>query len=392
MEPSRQARLDKAGGLCPGEVLMTASSMLDLFLAAPPGLEPLLADEARALGFADAAPVPGGVLTRGAWPDVWSANLHLRGAGRVLVRIGSFRAFHLAQLDKRAHRLDWAAVLRPGEPVRVDATCERSRVWHEGAAAERVGRAVRDTMGGETRPDAEARILVRIVDDLCTISLDSSGEPLHRRGAKQAVGKAPLRETLAALFLRACGYRGGEPVLDPMCGSGTIVLEAAEIARNLPAGRNRSFAFERLASFDSNAFHALKARAEPRPTRLRFVGFDRDHGAVAIARANAERAGVADFAAFDQAPISALARPEGPPGLILVNPPYGERIGDKGELRALYVTLGRVLAERFSGWRTGIVTSEPALAHATRLPLLDPGPPVPHGKLKIRLYRTGPLP
>jgi putative N6-adenine-specific DNA methylase len=371
---------------------MAAPSALDIFLAAPPGLEPLLAEEARDLGFPDPSPVPGGVLTSGPWPEVWRANLLLRGAGRVLVRVGSFRALHLAQLDKRARRLDWLAILRPGEPVRVDATCEGSRIWHKGAAAERVAGAAMDATGGAMQPDAAARLLVRIVDDLCTISLDTSGEPLHRRGTKQAVGKAPLRETLAALFLHACGYRGTEPVLDPMCGSGTIVLEAAEIAVGLAPGRSRPFAFERLASFDPEAWAALRAESAPRPSSFRFTGFDRDAGAVAAARANADRAGLANATTFAQAPISALQRPEGPPGLVLVNPPYGERIGDKADLRALYATLGRVLAERFAGWRVGLVTSEPALAHATGLQLRDTGAPVPHGKLRIRLHRTDPLP
>ena len=366
------------------------SQTLPLFLAAPPGLEPLLAAEATEIGLPDPAPVPGGVTTHGGWPDVWRANILLRGAGRVLVRLGAFHAVHLAQLDKRARRLDWASVLGRGQPVRVDATCEKSRIYHAGAAAERVGRALAEATGAVLAPDAPLRVLVRIVDDHCTISLDTSGEPLHRRGAKQAVGKAPLRETLAALCLRACGYRGDEPVLDPMCGSGTFVLEAAEIALGLPPGRGRAFAFEALPGTDAAVVAALKATA-PRDTALRFLGFDRDAGAVESARANAARAGVAAVATFAQQPISALARPDGPPGLVMVNPPYGERIGEKGDLRALYATFGRVMRERFAGWRVGLVTSEAGLAQATGLPFLPPGPPVPHGKLRIQLYRTAVL-
>lgn len=337
-----------------------------------PGFEPLLAEEAREAGLSDPEPVPGGVLTHGSWPDVWRANLRLRGAGRVLVRIGGFHAVHLAQLDKRARRLDWQSVLGRAPAVRVDATCERSRIWHDGAAAERVARAIRDATGASVTREAELRILVRIVEDFCTISLDTSGDPLHRRGAKQAVGKAPLRETLAALFLRACLYRGSEPVLDPMCGSGTIPLEAAGIAAGLDPGRGRSFAFEALPGFDPAEWAALKAGAAPRDPGFRFAGFDRDAGAIAASRANAERAGVADLVDFHRQPISAFAPPEGPRGLVLVNPPYGARIGEAGGLRALYATLGRVLRERFAGWRAGIITSEPALAAATELPFLDP--------------------
>lgn len=364
----------------------------EIFLAAPPGLESLLAGEARDAGFPDPQPVAGGVVTHGSWPEVWRANLRLRGAGRVLVRLGAFHAVHLAQLDKRARRLDWRSVLGTVKAVRVDAACERSRIWHDRAAAERVSRAIQDATGARVTRDAEVRILVRIVEDFCTISLDTSGDPLHRRGTKQAVGKAPLRETLAALFLRECGYRGGEPVLDPMCGSGTILLEAAEIAAGLDPGRGRSFAFEALPDFDPGHWAALKAEARPQDPGFRFAGFDRDAGAVEASRANAERAGIAHLVGFRCQPISVLAPPEGPPGLVLVNPPYGARIGEAGELRALYGRLGHVLGERFAGWRAGVITSEPALAAATGLPFLEPGPPVPHGKLRIRLYRTAILP
>jgi putative N6-adenine-specific DNA methylase len=380
----------------PSDPAAGGPAAFEIFLAAPPGLEPLLRDEAASLGFADPQVAPGGVLVCGGWSEVWRANLMLRGAGRVLARVGAFHAVHLAQLDKRAHRLPWAEILAPGVPVRVDAACQRSRIYHAGAAAQRIARAIADAVGAPEAPDAEVRVLVRIVDDLCTVSLDTSGEPLHRRGFKTEVGKAPLRETLAALFLRDCDYAGAEPVIDPMCGSGTFVIEAAEIALGLAPGRARPFAFERLAGFDPAAWSALRAAASaPRATDLRFFGFDRDAGAVAAATANAERAGVAAATEFRQQTVSALAPPPelaGRPGLVIVNPPYGERIGDKGDLRALYGTLGRVLRERFTGWRVGLVTSEPALAHATGLPFAPPGPPVPHGPLKIRMFRTAPLP
>ncbi|MGC9419032.1 MAG: THUMP domain-containing class I SAM-dependent RNA methyltransferase [Rhodovulum sp.] len=373
---------------------MDSATDLDIFLAAPPGLEDTLAEEARALGFREAAACPGGVTVRGDWPEVWRANLWLRGAGRVLVRIGGFRALHLAQLDKRARRFPWGAVLRPDRPVRVEASCRASRIYHAGAAAQRVGRAIAEELGAPvvTEADRDAiRVLVRIEDDLCTISLDSSGEPLHRRGHKQAVGKAPMRDTLAALFLRQCGYTGAEPVVDPMCGSGTFVIEAAEIAAGLAPGRARRFAFEEFAGFDPAAWAALRDRpAGPLPA-LRFHGFDRDQGAIAASRANAERAGVAEVTGFTCQPIAALQRPEGPPGLVIVNPPYGGRIGNRNALYPLYGTFGEVMKARFAGWRVGLVTTEAGLARATGLPFAPPGPPVPHGGLKVRLFQTGPL-
>lgn len=373
---------------------------LDLFLATAPGLEPLLRDEAAALGFAAPRAVPGGVTLSGGWPEVWRANLRLRGATRVLSRIAAFRVLHLAQLDKRAHKLPWGETLRPDVPVRIDVTCARSRIYHAGAARQRLAAAIRDTLGApvfeggsedEEAAAAAVTLKVRIDDDLCTVSVDTSGALLHRRGHKQAVNAAPLRETLAAPFLRACGYDGGEPVLDPMCGSGTFVIEAAEIALGLAPGRSRGFAFERLVSFDPAGWTAVQAEVRPHATPFRFHGSDRDAGAVAMAAANADRAGVAAVTDWREAPIGALARPEGPPGLVMVNPPYGTRLGETAKLRPLYATLGAVLKERFTGWRVGLVTTDPVLAAATALPFAPPGPFIPHGGLKIRLWQTGPL-
>jgi putative N6-adenine-specific DNA methylase len=366
------------------------SDPFEIFLAAPPGLEDILHAEAMAHGFGEAAVVPGGVSCRGHWADVWRANLLLRGAGRVLVRLGAFHAVHLAQLDKRARRIDWSAVFPSGSAARVDATCEKSRIYHAGAAAQRVARAMTEGAGVAISPDATARVLVRIVDDHCTISLDTSGEPLHRRGFKQAVGKAPLRETLAALFLCAAGYDGREPVVDPMCGSGTFVLEAAEMAAGLAPGRARSFAFEGLAGFDPEQWAEMRARPPSPVGSGPWIGHDRDAGAVAMATDNARRACV--DATFSHQPVSALRPPAGaPPGLVIINPPYGARIGDVSDLRALYGAFGRVMRERFAGWRVAVVTSEATLAHATGLPFDQPGPPVPHGKLRVRLWRAGPL-
>lgn len=359
-----------------------------IFLVCPPGLEPALRDEARALGWHDAASVAGGVEIAGGWPDVWRANRWLRCATRVLVRVASFRAAHLAQLDKRARRLDWAALLRPDVAIRVEATCRRSRIYHDRAAAERIARAASEGAGCPVDPEAALVLKARIVDDLVTVSLDASGEALHLRGLKGSVGKAPLRETMAAAFLRQMGFDGTQSVLDPMCGSGTFPIEAAEIAAGLAPGRARSFADESLASFDPAA--VTRMPTPPLPA-FRVFGRDRDQGAVAGAIANAERAGVAAMCDFARGAISDLERPGGPPGLVLVNPPYGARIGNRKLLFALYGSLGGVLRDRFGGWRVGLVTSDPGLAKATGLTWSDIGPSVPHGGLKVRLHATAPL-
>lgn len=370
---------------------MTTPADFEIFLMAAPGLEAALCAEARALGFRSARAATGGVTFRGGWRDVWRANLELRGAGRVVAPIAAFRAFHLAQLDKRARRVAWSEVLRPDVPVRVEVTCRSSRIYHSGAAAQRLEKAIRDELGAPVSPQAEVCLRVRIEDDLVAIGVDTSGEPLHKRGYKAAVAKAPMRETMASLLLRQCGYDGNEPVLDPMCGSGTFVIEAAEIAAGLAPGRRRSFAFEKLATFDADAWEALRGTAQPRRPSARFHGSDRDAGAVAMSRANAERAGVAEVTEFRQLTVGEIVAPEGPPGLVIVNPPYGDRIGDKNSLRGLYRSLGQVLATRFAGWRVGLVTSDAALAQATGLPFTATAPPVLHGGLRVTLFQTGPL-
>lgn len=371
---------------------MTAEGDFEIFLVAAPGLESALSDEVWGKGFADARPIKGGVVVRGGWPEVWRANLQIRGASRVLARIGSFRAFHLAQLDKRARRIPWAGVLRPNVPFRVEVSCKSSRIYHSGAAKQRIERAIQEELGANASPEAEVAIKARIEDDLCTIAVDTSGEPLHKRGFKEAVSKAPMRETLASLFLRQCGYVGTEPVLDPMCGSGTFVIEAAEIAAGLNPGRSRHFAFEQLATFDGAAWQRLRETGTVTRPDFRLYGSDRDAGAIAMSRANAERAGVAEFTEFWQLAISELVPPVGPPGLVIVNPPYGDRIGDKVRLQSLYRALGQTLMARFAGWRVGLVTSEASLAKAAGLPFMPPTAPVSHGGLRVMLFQSGPLP
>lgn len=363
----------------------------EIFLVATPGLEGPLCAEARAAGF-KAKTVPGGVTIKGGWPDVWRANLELRGASRVIARLGSFRAIHLSQLDKRARQFAWGEVLRRDVPFRVDVSCKSSKIYHSGAAAQRIERAITEELGAPVSPDAEVCIKVRIENNLCTIGVDTSGELLHKRGHKQAVAKAPMRETMASLFLRQCGFDGSEPVVDPMCGSGTFIIEAAEIASGLEPGRSRLFAFEKLASFNPDAWRQMSSGAKATKPDVRFYGRDHDPGAIRMSRANAERAGVADITEFEEGAIEALTPPNGPPGLVIVNPPYGDRIGDKARLKALYRALGQVLSTRFSGWRVGIITNDETLAKATGLPFALDAPPVLHGGLRVTLYRTAALP
>lgn len=363
----------------------------EIFLVATPGLEAPLAAEVRELGW-QPDPQPGGVTIRGGWPDVWRANLMLRGATRVLARVGSFRAMHLAQLDKRSRKFPWASVLRADQPVKVEATCRASRIYHAGAATQRIERAIREELGAPVAADAAIVVKLRIEDDLATISVDTTGPSLHKRGHKPAVAKAPMRETMAAMFLREMGFDGRQPVLDPMCGSGTFVIEAAEMAMGLAPGRTRGFAFENLAGFDADLWARLRSDVSPRAPSVPFHGSDRDAGAIRMAIQNAKMAGVDTAISFDCRAIADLTPPSDcPPGIVILNPPYGARIGNKGPLFGLHAAMGQVFRDRFAGWRIGIVTSEAGLAKATGLPFLPPGPIVAHGGLKVRLWQTGRL-
>lgn len=365
---------------------MTAS--FPIYLVSTPGLEAPLCAEALEQGFEGATVTDGGVTFTGTWADVWRANLVLRGPTRILARFAEFRAMHLAQLDKRARKVAWGDFLKPGIPVRVEASCKRSRIYHAGAASQRVATAIREEFGATIDEEAALRIMVRIEDDLVTLSIDTTGASLHKRGFKEAVNKAPMRETMAAMFLRQCGYDGTQTVLDPMCGSGTFVIEAAEIALGLLPGRERSFAFELLPSFDAKAFSALRANASPKTGTQRFFGSDRDPGAIRMASENAERSDVTALTQFEQRSVEDLEPPPGPPGLVILNPPYGTRIGDKAPLVTLHRTLGTVLKTRFKGWRVGIITADKNLAGATGLKFEPALPPVLHGGIRVALYRA----
>ncbi|SHJ50169.1 putative N6-adenine-specific DNA methylase [Shimia gijangensis] len=371
---------------------MRRKNTFEIFLVAAPGMEKFLGQEVREKGFEKSSNLVGGVSFRGDWSDVWRANLELRGATRVLARIGAFSVSHLAQLDKRAREFQWAKVLRPDIAVKVDVTCRKSKIYHAGAAAQRIETAITEELGAPISKDAEVGIKARIEENRCVLSIDTSGESLHKRGHKTFTGKAPMRETLAALFLRESDFDGTEPVIDPMCGSGTFIIEAAEIAAGFQPGRDRSFAFEQLATFDAEAFSGMRRPVVREPVDQVFRGFDRDAGAIQGAVANATRAGVSDLTEFTNQALSDLHPPKGPKGLVIVNPPYGARIGDKKALFGLYGALGKTLKERFSGWRVGIITTDAGLARATGLPLLPPGPVVAHGGLKVKLFRTNPLP
>lgn len=367
---------------------MTADDEFEIFLVAAPGTEQGLLTEAKALKFNNAKLVAGGITVKGGWREVWRANLELRIAARVLVRVGSFHVAQLSQLDKLARKFPWSKFLREDVPVSVETTCKKSRIYHAGAASQRIETALREECGITISNNTELCIKARIESNLCTVSIDTTGESLHKRGHKEAIGKAPMRENLASYFLQQCGYSGTETVIDPMCGSGTFIIEAAEIAGGVKPGRARSFAFEQLKSFDAATWHDMQSFNSNRVIEQHFYGSDRDAGAIKMSRANAERSQVLERISFEQLAISNLTAPTGAAGLVIVNPPYGTRISDKKPLFALYAALGHTLSVKFKGWRVGLITTEKSLAKATGLFFAEPTGPVNHGGLRVYLFQT----
>jgi len=362
-----------------------APPKFEIFVVTAPGLEKPLAAEMREAGFKKPKMMPGGVRFRGNWNDVMRANLTLRGAIRVLARVGSFQTMHLNQLEGLTSDLPWLSFLDRDVAVKVEVVTQQSKIYHAGAAKERIEKGLRAAIDIPTSDDAPVTLKTRIDNNMVTFSLDTSGESLHKRGFKAAVAKAPLRETMAAMFLRQMGFDGSQTVVDPMCGSGTFVIEAAEMAAGLLPGRERGFAFQHLATFDADAWAEMRSTTA-QPTDARFYGSDKDAGAVRMSGDNAVRSGVAELCHFAQTSVGDLVPPEGAPGIVIVNPPYGSRIGDKKPLYALHATLGRTLKERFAGWRVGLVTSDSGLAKSTGLPLKAEFAPVAHGGLTVKLH------
>jgi putative N6-adenine-specific DNA methylase len=350
---------------------------LSCFAIAAPGLEPLVARELSALGEQPRID-EGGVTWDGDARSMMRANLWLRTASRVLVRVARFRATKFYELEASAKRIPWDRYLGNGERVEFRVTARKSKLYHSDAIAERLGTGVgsrgkRTRVRGRVRDDSPQDrtqlFVVRVVRDEFTVSADTSEALLHLRGYRQAVGKAPLRETLAAALLLAAEWKGDAPLVDPFCGSGTIPIEGALIARNMAPGRNRRFAFMRWPSFDARIWEALVADAErgirPRAAAV-ILGSDRDEGAIAAARANAMRAGVAGDIEFSVRPISALEPPD-EPGLLASNPPYGVRISGKSDVRDVYAQLGNLLRERWSEARVALYAPDARLIRQTRL-------------------------
>ena len=354
----------------------------ECFAAVAPGLEPLALAEALKLGL-PARVEEGGIAWSGDIRSVIAANVGLRIASRVLVRVAEFDARSFIELERWAKRIPWTLSVAPGASVRFRVTCRKSRLYHSDAVAQRLGDAVSravagvrteaDSAGDDEVLDRDATLfVVRFFRDRCTVSADASGALLHRRGYRQATAKAPLRETLAASLVAASGWDGTAPLVDPMCGSGTIPIEAALLARRIPAGAHRAFAVERWPGVSAELARAVRAELEATALGAApgaIVGSDRDAGAIESARGNAARAGVASDVALGVHAISAMPLPEADRGWIVTNPPYGMRVGDSARVRDLWAQLGNVLRRRAPGWRVTRLSPDAALERQLQIPM-----------------------
>jgi putative N6-adenine-specific DNA methylase len=331
----------------------------NFFVTCARGVEELVANELIALGLAGVKTEKGGASFRGELLDGCRACLWLRTASRVLLVLGEFPCSSPQELYDGARSFDWNRYLRPEMTLAVDSVLRDSAMTHSGFVAlktkDAIVDALRDRWGRRPSVDPknpDLRINVHLVRNRCTVSLDLAGDPLDRRGYRLDRNKAPLRENLAAALVAFSGWQGDVPFYDPMCGSGTIVIEAALAAsRTAPGLLRERFGFQSWPGHDPVAWRAVLGEAKDlrrRELGVKVRGLDRSPGAIDMARQNATRAGVQRLVSLAPGEFSTFA-PAASPAMIIFNPPYGERMGEVEELIPLYRTMGDVLKQRCAG-------------------------------------------
>lgn len=346
--------------------------MPKLFATCARGLEPVLADELRALDAADVEPGRGGVAFAGDLGLIYRANLGLRTAIRVLQPILEATVRSPDELYVAVREFDWDRYLTPDHTLAVDANVRDSAITHSKYAALRVKDGIcdrfRERCGRRPSVDVERPMVglnLHLHADRMILSLDSSGDSLHKRGYRPIQTRAPLNEALAAGLLLLTGWRGETPLVDPLCGSGTFCVEGTWIALRRPPGLTRKwFGFMGWMNHQVPLWTRVRdqmrgdvLKALPHPV----LGFDLRADAVAFSEGNARAAGIGNLAKFAQADLADFWPPQGPPGVLICNPPYGERLGETEDLRPLYRTLGEVFG-RCPGWRCFVFTGNSSLA------------------------------
>lgn len=371
------------------------------FAVTAPGFENICAAELRALSLPieKLSVTAGGVEFEGRLADCYTANLCLRSASRILMRLFSLRATNFNQLNRKMIDFPWELYLQPDRPIKFQVTARHCRLYHKDALAERCLRSIQNRLADfeeSPPPSAETAqtIYIRGTDDRFSISIDSSGDNLYKRGWKKHTGKAPLRETLAAAILMQVGYSGREPLIDPMCGTGTFSLEAALIARNIPPGWLRGFAFMGWPSFREKQWHYLRRQFESgfkKIDRPLITALDSDASACKkLAKCLQDNSLThlvtvinQDFFEFNLSKINTE------PGIIVINPPYGLRIGGAEQSAILFRDICKKLKKEYSGWKVALIAPNRQLAKTVPFPLKSF--PVAHGGLTVTLL-TGKIP
>ncbi|MDQ2963682.1 MAG: THUMP domain-containing protein [Pseudomonadota bacterium] len=364
------------------------------FAPCPRGLETALADELERLGAGDIAPADGGVAFAGALELAYRANLESRLASRVLWRVGDGAYRDERDVYALAYRLDWPRWFAADRTLRVDVAATRSPLKSLEFATLRIKDAVCDrhrAVAGKrpsvSKDHPDVRVHAYLTANHATFYVDTSGEPLFKRGYRRETAEAPLRENLAAGLLRLAGWQPGMPLLDPLCGSGTIAIEAALMALDLAPGVKRTFGFQKLAWYDGPTWQRIKQAAQRRakpPAPTGIYASDDDASAIQRCTANLAAAGAAGAVAIER--VDALARTApAPTGVIVSNPPYGVRQADSAALAAFYPRLGDALKQRFAGWTAYLFSGDPRLPKLIGLKA-SRRTPLFNGALECRLY------
>ena len=354
--------------------------METFFATCPRGLEPLLAEDLVAAGVSDPKTIPGGVHFVADWPTCYAANLHSRIATRILWRVAHGRYAREDDIYRLALETPWPAWFSVGQTIRVDVTAVKSPLKSLEFITLRIKDAICDRFRADSgkRPSVDTRQPdVRIHGFIsaaeCTLYIDTSGAPLYQRGLRQKTVEAPLKENVAAGILRLSGWQPGTPLLDPMCGSGTFLLEAAQMALNIAPGAGRDFGFQRLKNFQLEPWKdQLDAAmdAEKPAANARIYGSDSSPVAVRASLANLDRAGLLPAVTLSSGDILTIEAPENDgrsPGIMVANPPYGERLSEQDELDAFYPPLGSALKRHFAGWNCYLLSADMRLPKLMRL-------------------------
>ncbi|MDQ5888380.1 MAG: hypothetical protein RL210_1983 [Pseudomonadota bacterium] len=356
--------------------LMQVKPTQKFFAPCPRGLEAVLAQELTDYGASFIESTDGGVHFSGDWLVGAKANLKSRIASRILWRIAAGGYRNEQDVYKLAHECEWPMLFSHELTIRVNVVAQKSPLKSLEFVTLKIKDAICDRFREERdcRPSVDTRnpdvrIQAFLDERICTLYLDLSGEPLFKRGLRQSANEAPLRENLAAGMLKLSGWVPGTPLLDPMCGSGTILLEAVQMALNIDPGLGRNFALQKLNNFNRQAWDQLiadsKAQQKPRQP-LPIWGSDKFGDALKAARVNLQQAGYDDLVQLRQADFVGLSAPA-PEGVIVSNPPYGVRLDEQERLAALYPQMGDTLKRNFAGWRAYFLTGDPALAKLIRL-------------------------